>query len=82
MQQNLDAIQSDLKKIKDAQGNLNEDRKKQVQSATQEFSSQVQAVASDLGTSLSVSGAKAKLESAITQLQTSYKQTLAKIDCG
>ena len=60
----LDAIKNDLSDIKDAQGDLNEDRKQQVESANQEFSSQVQAVASDLGTSLSTSGAEAKLQSA------------------
>ena len=64
VQQQLDAIKTDLSDIKDAQGDLNEDRKQQVESANKEFSSQVQAVASDLGTSLSASGAEAKLQSA------------------
>jgi hypothetical protein len=82
VQQNLDAIKTDLKDIKDAQGDLNEDRKQQVESANQEFSSQVQAVASDLGTSLSTSGAEAKLKSAGAQLKSAYQQTFAKIDCS
>ena len=82
VQQNLDAIKNDLNDIKDAQGDLNEDRKQQVDSANQEFSSQVLAVASDLGTSLSTSGAEAKLQSAAAQLKSSYQQTFAKIDCS
>ena len=82
VQQQLDAIKNDLNDIKDAQGDLNEDRKQQVESANQEFSSQVKAVASDFGTSLSTSEAEAKLQSAAAQLKSSYQQTFAKIDCS
>ena len=50
----LSSIQDDLKKIRDAQGDLNAERKKQVQSANQEFSSQLQSIDGDLGSSLSL----------------------------
>ena len=77
----LDAIQNDLKQISDAQGDLNDERKQEVESANQKFSAQLEAVASDLGSNLSVSGAKAQLESAGKELASSYQQTFASIDC-
>ena len=78
---NLNAIENDLSEITDAQGDLNEDRKQQVESATQEFTSQVQAVAGELGSSLSAGGAQAKLQAAGEQLASSYQQAFAQIDC-
>ena len=42
---NLNAIEDDLNQIKDARGDLNEDRRQEVESATQEFTSEVEAVA-------------------------------------
>jgi uncharacterized protein HemX len=81
VEENLNAIKDDLNQIKDAQGDLNEERKQQVASATQEFSSEVEAVANGLTSDLSLSGAKAKLETASKQLASSYQQTLAQIGC-
>ena len=77
----LNAIKKDLKQISDAQGDLNDERKQDVESANQEFSAQLKAVAGDLGSSLSASGAKAELESAGKELKSSYQQTFASIDC-
>ena len=77
----LDAIKNDLNQISDAQGDLNDERKQDVESANQQFSAQLEAVASDLGSNLSVSGAKAQLESAGKELASSYQQTFASIDC-
>ena len=56
----LDAIKNDLEQIADAQGDLNDERKQEVESANQQFSAQLEAVASGLGSNLSVSGAKAR----------------------
>ena len=81
MEENLNAIEDDLNQIKDAQGDLNEERKQQVESATQEFSSEVEEVANGLTSDLTLSGAKAKLETAGKQLASSYQQTFAQIDC-
>ncbi len=81
MQEDLDAIEEDLNQIKDAQGDLNEDRRQEVESATQQFSSEVEAVANGLTSDLSLSGAQAKLETAAKQLASSYQQTFAQIDC-
>ena len=81
VEENLNAMEDDLNQIKDAQGDLNEERKQEVESATQEFSSEVETVANDLTSDLSLSGAKAKLETAGKQLASSYQQAFAQIDC-
>jgi hypothetical protein len=80
--QNLDAIRTDLKDISDAQADLSDDRRSEVEAATTEFTGSVRAVASDLGTSLSASDARTQLAGALQQLGTSYEQTLAPLDCG
>ena len=82
VKEDLNAIEEDLNQIKDAQGDLNEERKQEVESATQEFTSEVEAVANGLTSDLSLSGAQAKLETAGKQLASSYQQTFAQIDCG
>ena len=81
VEEDLSAIEGDLNQIKDAQGDLNEERKQEVESATQEFSSEVEAVANDLTSDLSLSGAEAKLKTAGKQLASSYQQAFAQIDC-
>jgi hypothetical protein len=77
----LDAIKSDLQQISDAQGDLNDERKQEVESANQKFSAQLKTVASDLGSNLSLSGAKAQVQSAGKELASSYQQTFATINC-
>jgi hypothetical protein len=77
----LDAIKNDLKQITDAQGDLNDERRQEVESANQQFSAQLKTVAGDLGSSLSASGAKAAVQSAGKELKTSYQQTFAPISC-
>jgi hypothetical protein len=79
---NLNAMKKDLNEIKDAQGDLNEDRKQEVESATQDFTAEVQAVASELGTDLSASGAKAKLQASGQELASSYQKAFAQVDCS
>ena len=81
VEENLNAIEDDLNQIKDAQGDLSEERKQEVESATQEFGSEVEAVANDLTSDLSLSGAQAKLQTAGKQLASSYQQAFAQIDC-
>ena len=57
--QSLDAIKNDLKDISGAQSELSSDRRSQVESANKAFASSIQSIASQLGTSLSASDAKA-----------------------
>ena len=78
----LSAMQDDVQDIADAQGDLNEERKQQVQSANKQFRSQLDSIASGLTSDLSLSGAQQKLKDATQQLATSYRETFATIDCG
>ena len=78
----LKAIGEDLNKIKDAQGDLSGDRKKEVQQANQAFESSVKSIASSLGSSTSLSDAKAQLTAALQGLASSYEQTFAKLSCS
>jgi uncharacterized membrane-anchored protein YjiN (DUF445 family) len=80
--QNLKTIRDNLGKIADAQSDLSDDRRQQVESANKAFTAQVKSIAQSVGRSLSVADAKTQLQSATTQLASSYKQTLGRIDCG
>jgi Tfp pilus assembly protein PilP len=82
VQSSLKAINSDLSKIKDAQGDLSDSRRQQVQDATKTFTSQVQNIAGSIGKSTSLSDAKAQLTSALQQLGDAYKQSFARVDCS
>jgi uncharacterized protein HemX len=82
IQESLSAMQDDLQEIANAQGDLNEERKQQVQSANKQFRSQLDSIASGLTSDLSLSGAEQKLKDATQQLASSYKETFATIDCG
>ena len=77
----LKAIGDDLKKIANAQGDLSDQRKQEVQQANKAFTDQMSQIASDLGKSLSLSDASQQLTSSLKQLATAYKQTFQRIDC-
>jgi hypothetical protein len=80
--QNLSAIQVDLKNMSAAQSELSDDRRSEVEAATKEFTGSVQAVAGELGGSLSASDAKAQVVSSLQELEASYKKAFAPVDCG
>lgn len=82
IQQSLKAIGDDLKDIADAQGDLSSDRREQVETATQEFGSQLTTIGQQVLSGLSGGDAKAQAESALADLAASYKQALAPIDCS
>jgi hypothetical protein len=78
----VEAIGKSLTKIKEAQPNLKPARKEQVEAATNTFESQFSSIVKGLGSNLSLSNAEAEFKSALTQLTTSYKQSLAPISCS
>jgi hypothetical protein len=82
IRESLTAIGNDLTKIKDAQADLDDQRKSQVQQANQAFESQLKSIRSTLGSTTSLSDAKAQLSQAFQQLASAYEDTLSKIDCG
>jgi hypothetical protein len=77
--QNLDAIKTDLEDISDAQSDLSSDRRNEVEAANKAFASSVQGIASEVGRSLSASDAKAKLVTALQQLEASYQKSFARL---
>jgi hypothetical protein len=79
--QNLDAIQTDLKDISDAQSDLSSDRRSEAEAATKAFTSSVKGIASQFGSSLSASDAKAQVATALQQLEASYQKAFAPLSC-
>ena len=78
---NASAISSDLTKIKDAQPQLNEQRKKEVQSATQAFEADVSSTINGLTSTTSLGSARSQIQTSAQKLAQSFKQTLAPINC-
>jgi Tfp pilus assembly protein PilP len=78
----VNAIKDDLKKIADAQGDLSDARKAEVQKANQQFATEFQNLAGQLGSSLSLSQAKTQLTSAFAQLASTYQSSFAGVDCS
>lgn len=78
----LNAISDDLKKIADAQDQLSESDKQQVQEANQAFKSKLKTLGGDIGRSVSLEEAAQQLKSDFADLATTYEQALDPIDCG
>jgi DNA mismatch repair ATPase MutS len=78
----LNAIKDDLGKISNAQDNLAESRKQQVQKANETFKSEFDKATKGLGSSQSLQGAAQQLKTDFANLANAYKQALAPIDCG
>ena len=82
MSKSLSAIQSDLSDIKGAQSELSDDRRQQVESATQTFTSDVEGAVKDIGTSATAADAASTITSALQQLASSYEQAFSRVDCS
>lgn len=79
--QSLDAIKNDLKDISGAQSDLSDDRRSEAEAANKAFASSVEGIASQVLRSLSAADAKAALATELQQLETSYQETFAPLDC-
>jgi Tfp pilus assembly protein PilP len=77
----LNAIRDDFREIVDAQGDLGDTEKQQVQKANETFRSQLEKMIGNLGTSLSLEDAAAQLKVNITDLAEAYEQALSPIEC-
>jgi hypothetical protein len=82
IKESLQAIKKDLSTIVDAQGNLSDERRKDVQAANEEFASSVRETVSSVGSTVSAQDAKAQLSRMLQQLADSYSSTFAKLDCA
>ena len=78
----LKAIGKDLTTISDAQGELSDQRRKDVQQASQTFAGEVQGALSDIGNSASIADARQRVQAALQQLATSYSQSFERLDCS
>ena len=78
----VNGIKDDLSKIADAQGKLSDSDKQQVEKANETFKSKVQALAGDLGKSVSIEDAVTQLKSDFADLAAAYQQYFAPLDCG
>ena len=81
VKKSLDAIKKDLQDIADARSDLSSDRRSEVEAANKAFASSVEGIASQLGSSLSASDAKAQVVTALNQLAASYKKAFAPLNC-
>jgi hypothetical protein len=78
----LEAIGSDLTKIKDAQPDLEPARKEQIETATHTFETQVTSILNGLASNPSLSNAEKQLKSSLSQYVKSFEQALAPINCS
>ena len=81
VKESLGAIRNDLKDISGAQSDLSNDRRSEAEAANKAFTSSVKGIASQLGSSLSASDAKASVVTALQQLQATYQSTFARVNC-
>ncbi|MDA0167404.1 hypothetical protein OM076_44505 [Solirubrobacter ginsenosidimutans] len=77
----LEAITTNLQKIKDAQPNLTPERKQQVQDAVTAFGTQLQAVVRQAVATGSKADAKAQATDAAAALKSATAESLQPIDC-
>jgi len=78
----VEAIADDITKIKNAEGKLEPARRAQVETATRTFETRLNSILTGLTSNLSLSNAEAQFKSALSDLGTSYKQTLAPVNCS
>lgn len=73
----LNAIRADLEQIAEAQGDLNDERKQQVESANKEFTSPLQSIAKTSARASPRAEQRGQLQAALKQLADAYRQSFA-----
>jgi chromosome segregation ATPase len=80
---NLEAIRDDLEKIAAEQGDLEPERRQEVEQAGKRFRSELEATAKDLAAgATSAEEAGASLGSALDELAKSFREAYAPVDCN
>jgi inorganic triphosphatase YgiF len=82
IRQQLESIRKDLGTIRSAQGDLDGNRRAQLQSANDKFADTIRTSAQTVLRSTSAQEASTELRQAADQLETTYKSTLSPIDCN
>ena len=77
----LSAIRDGLRQIRDAQGELNDDRRAEIQAANDRFTASIRSVGATILRSTSVEEAGAQVRAAVDELGQAYRSTLAAVDC-
>ena len=77
----LNAIRTDLQKIKAAQPDLAPERKQQVQDATAAFEAQLKDIVGQTVAGLATGDAQAQADKAAASLKTAVEESLQPIDC-
>ena len=80
--ESLQSIGDDLRKIGDAQADLSDERRSEVQKANQAFAAQIREIGATVLRSTSLQDAQAQLKTAVADLQQTYGNTLATVDCS
>jgi len=78
----FEALGKDVTQIKNVQNSLDTARRKQVETATHNFVTQVTTIAAGLSSNTSISNAEAQFKSALSQLASAYSQSLGAINCA
>jgi hypothetical protein len=82
VENSVESIGASLKKISDAEPQLDAQRKQQAQSANAAFKSELQSIAANVGKNISLTSAAATLKSAFQGLADAYQKTLAPVSCS
>ena len=77
----LEAITTDLQKIKDAQADLSPERKQQVEDATTAFGTQLKDIVRQTVAGLATTDAKTQADKAAASLKSAVTESLQPIDC-
>jgi hypothetical protein len=78
----LSAIRASLADIREAQQDLGDERRRQVEAANQAFGSEVRSVLQEVFRSTSAAEAKSQVTAAFQQLAATYESTFARVDCA
>lgn len=78
----FEGIGEDVREMADAQPELDDERKEQVQSANQQFEAAARDALDDILSGTSSDQAQDQLESAVSTLASSYREAYGPIDCG
>lgn len=81
VREQLDAIREGLGKMRDAEADLNEERRSQLQAANAQFADTIRTVAQTVVRSVPAGQASAQVEQAVGDLTSAYESTLTAVDC-
>jgi hypothetical protein len=78
----LNSIRDSLADIAKAQGDLSDERRKDVQAANEAFKATMSQIAGNIGKNLSIQNAATQTKQALQQLAESYRASFGKLDCS